>query len=183
MKQLLMLGVVGCIAFFIAWSFVFQDYQRDRLLAFVNPGSDPQGIGYNVRQSTIAIGSGGIWGKGIGQGTQTQLGFLPEYQTDFIYAAIAEELGLVGILLLLASFLFFFRRVMGILRDSSNNFARLVTAGFLVMVLSQSFINMGMTLGLLPVTGIPLPFVSYGGSSMISLFVMLGILQSVKINK
>ena len=179
MKQLVMLGVVGCIAFFIAWSFAFQDYQKDRLLAFANPGSDPQGAGYNVRQSTIAIGSGGIWGKGIGEGTQTQLGFLPEHQTDFIYAALAEELGLVGVGLLLASFLFFFHRVMSILRDSSNNFARLVTAGFLVMVLSQSFINMGMTLGLLPITGIPLPFVSYGGSSMISLFAMLGILQSI----
>lgn len=181
-KQLVGLTVVGLITFFLAWNFIFHDYQKDRFLTFVNPGSDPQGAGYNVRQSTIAIGSAGVWGKGIGQGTQTQLGFLPERQTDFIYAAIAEELGLSGVALLLVSFLFFFRHVMGILRASANNFARLMTAGFLVMVLSQTFINMGMNLGLLPIAGISLPFVSYGGSGMISLFVMLGILQSIRVN-
>lgn len=181
-KHLATLSVVGLLVIFIAWSFVFQDYQKDRLLSFVNPESDPMGAGYNLLQSAIAIGSGGILGKGVGEGTQTVLGFLPEAQTDFIYAAIVEEVGLVGALALFMCFAFFVKRVMSISRDSRNNFARLVAAGFSIMIISQMFINVGMTLGLLPITGIPLPFVSYGGSSLISLFVMLGILQSIKIN-
>lgn len=181
-KHLITLCLLGLVSFFIAWSLVFQDYQKDRLLSFINPELDPQGAGYNVRQSIIAVGSGGIWGKGIGEGTQTQLGFLPEAQTDFIYAAIAEEIGLVGVSMLLLCFLFFFRKIMDISKAATNNFARLLAAGFSIMILSQLFINIGMTLGILPITGIPLPFVSYGGSSLISLFLMLGIIQSIKIN-
>jgi len=174
--------VAGAVLLSVGWNFVFQDYQKDRLISFINPEADPRGSGYNILQSTIAIGSGGILGKGIGEGTQTQLGFLPEAQTDFIFGAISEELGLIGVFILLSCFAFFFRKVMDISRSSSNNFARLVVAGFSIMVLSQMSINIGMTLGLLPITGIPLPFVSYGGSSLISLFAMLGILQSIKIN-
>ena len=181
-KHLAILIVAGAVLLSVGWNFAFQDYQKDRLISFINPGSDPRGSGYNILQSTIAVGSGGILGRGIGEGTQTQLGFLPEAQTDFIFAAITEELGLVGVFILLSCFAFFSRKVMDISRSSSNNFARLVVAGFSIMVLSQMSINIGMTLGLLPITGIPLPFVSYGGSSLISLFAMLGILQSIKIN-
>ena len=182
-KHIAALAVIGVIVLSAAWLFAFQDYQKDRLISFVNPQSDPRGSGYNVLQSVIAIGSGGVWGKGIGEGTQTQLGFLPEAQTDFIYAAIVEEMGLVGGVMLLLCFVFFIRRVMNIAKYSVNNFARLVAAGFSVMLISQILINIGMTLGLLPITGIPLPFVSYGGSSLISLFLMLGILQSITANK
>lgn len=181
-RHLFLLGLAGFLVFLISWNFIFQDYQKERLISFLNPQADPQGAGYNTLQSVVAIGSGGVWGVGLGQGTQTQLGFLPEPQTDFIYAAIVEEMGLVGAILLLACFIFFFRRVMKLISISTNNFARLVAAGFLVMLVSQVFINMGMTLGILPITGIPLPFVSYGGSSLVSLFAMLGVLQSIKIN-
>jgi len=182
-KHIAALAVIGAIVLSAAWLFAFQDYQKDRLISFVNPQSDPRGSGYNVLQSVIAIGSGGVWGKGIGEGTQTQLGFLPEARTDFIYAAIVEEMGLVGGVMLLLCFVFFIRRVMNISKYSVNNFTRLVAAGFSVMLISQILINIGMTLGLLPITGIPLPFVSYGGSSLISLFLMLGILQSITANK
>ncbi len=181
-KHLIFLSLLGSLVFLISWNFLFHDYQRERLVSFLNPASDPQGSGYNVLQSAIAIGSGGIWGKGLGQGTQTELGFLPEPQTDFIYAAIVEEMGFIGALLLLLSFGFLFTRIMKIIQVSQNNFARLVAAGFLVMLTSQVFINMGMTMGILPITGIPLPFVSYGGSGLISLFAMLGILQSIRAN-
>ena len=182
-KRLAQLALIGVVTFFLAWNFAFHPYQKERLLTFLSPETDPRGAGYNVLQSAIAIGSGGIWGKGIGEGSQTQLGFLPEPNTDFIYAAIAEEMGFIGIILLLSCFLLFLRRIIHIAKSTGNNFARLVAGGFFVMVFSEILINVGMTLGLLPITGIPLPFVSYGGSSMISLFVMLGILQSIRINK
>jgi len=182
-KHIAALAIIGMVVLSTAWVFAFQDYQKDRIISFINPQSDPRGSGYNALQSVIAIGSGGIWGKGIGEGTQTQLGFLPEAQTDFIYAAIVEEMGLVGGFLLLICFVLFIKRVMNISRYSTNNFARIVAAGFSVMLISQIFINTGMTLGVAPITGIPLPFVSYGGSSLISLFLMLGILQSITANK
>jgi rod shape determining protein RodA len=181
-KRVAQLALIGVVAFFLAWNFAFHPYQKERLLTFLSPRSDPRGAGYNVLQSVIAIGSGGIWGKGIGEGTQTQLGFLPEPNTDFIYAAIAEEMGLAGIILLLSCFLLFLRHVMNIAKSTGNNFARLVAGGFFVMVFSEILINIGMTLGLLPITGIPLPFVSYGGSSMISLFAILGVLQSIRLH-
>lgn len=182
-KHLLLLAFAGMCTFLIAWSFVFHAYQKDRILAFLNPRFDPLGAGYNVSQSMIAIGSGGMWGKGLGEGSQTHLGFLPEAQTDFIYAAIAEELGFIGIILLLTTAMFLFWKLMNIARNATNNFSRLVAGGFSIMILVQIAINIGMNLGLLPVTGVPLPFVSYGGSSMIALFVMLGLLQSIKVNQ
>lgn len=182
-KHLTLLAIAGMFTFFIAWSFVFHQYQKDRILAFLNPKFDPLGAGYNVSQSVIAIGSGGMWGKGLGEGSQTHLGFLPEAQTDFIYAAIAEEMGLVGVIVLLVSVLFLFWKLLNAVRNSKNNFSRLVAAGFSIMILVQIAINIGMNLGLLPVTGIPLPFVSYGGSGMIALFIMLGLLQSIKANQ
>jgi len=181
-KHLVLLGLAGLAVFLISWNFLFHDYQRERFTSFLNPESDPQGAGYNALQARIAVGSGGVWGRGLGEGTQTGLGFLPEPQTDFIYAAIVEEMGFVGAILLLVCFAFLLLRVMKILRHAQNNFARLVAAGFLVMLTSQTFINMGMTLGIMPITGIPLPFVSYGGSGLIALFAMIGILQSIRTN-
>jgi len=181
-RHLASLMLVGVVALFVLWSFAFADYQKDRLISFVNPEFDPMGAGYNVTQSIIAVGSGGVFGKGVGEGTQTQLGFLPEAHTDFIYAAIAEEFGLMGILLLLVCFALIFRQIMWISMKATNNFARLVASGFSILIFSQVFISVGMTLGLFPITGIPLPFVSYGGSSLVSLFVMLGLIQSIKIN-
>lgn len=179
-KHVAVLTLIGVVTFFLAWNFLFHPYQKERLLGFLSPETDPRGAGYNVLQSAISIGSGGVFGRGIGEGTQTQLGFLPEPHTDFIYAAIAEELGFTGVVLLLSCLLLLLLRIMNIAKSTGNNFARLVAAGFFVMIFSEIFINIGMTLGLLPVTGIPLPFVSYGGSSMISLFLMLGVLQSIK---
>jgi rod shape determining protein RodA len=181
-KHIFVLLILGVVFIAVSWSFALQDYQKERLLSFINSEVDPRGSGYNVAQSVIAIGSGGFLGKGLGEGTQTQLGFLPEAQTDFIYAAIVEEMGLLGGILLLACFVFLLRRIMAISRSAQNNFARLVAAGFSVMIVSQIFVNIGMNLGILPITGLPLPFVSYGGSSMISLFTMLGVLQSIKVN-
>lgn len=182
-RHIISLAISGIILASLVWSFALQDYQKDRLLSFVNPERDPRGSGYNVLQSVIAVGSAGAWGKGIGGGSQTQLGFLPESHTDFIYASIVEEMGLAGGVILLVCFAFFIRKVMNISKNSANNFARLVSAGFSIMIVSQMFVNIGMTMGLVPITGLPLPFVSYGGSSIISLFVMMGILQSIVVNK
>lgn len=181
-RHLVILSASGVVLFFLMWSFLFQDYQRSRITSFVNPEFDPLGGGYNITQSLIAVGSGGIFGKGMGGGTQAQLGFLPEAHTDFIYAAIAEEMGILGVFLLLVVFALLFRRIANISKNSGNNFARLVASGFSILIFSQVLINVGMTLGLFPITGIPLPFVSYGGSSLVSLFIMLGIIQSIKIN-
>jgi rod shape determining protein RodA len=181
-KHLVFLGISGIVLLFGAWNFVFQDFQKSRILSFINPDLDPLGASYNVLQSMIAIGSGGIWGRGLGEGSQTQLGFLPEAQTDFIYSSIVEEMGLIAGILLLACFLLFFRRIMDLSKKANNNFARLVAGGFSVMLIAHIFVNLGMTMGLLPVTGIPLPFISYGGSSLLSLFVMLGVIQSIKAN-
>lgn len=183
LKHLFALGVTALAVSVLMWSFVLHDYQRSRIVSFISPSVDPQGAGYNVLQSLIAVGSGGFWGRGLGEGTQIQLGFLPEARTDFIFAGIFEEVGLVGATLLLLCFCLLIRRIMQISRKSENNFARLVSAGFSIMLLSQIFVNISMTLGLFPVTGIPLPFVSYGGSSLLSLFAMLGLLQSIKINQ
>ena len=165
----------------LLWGTVLQDYQKDRLSTFLNPGADPQGQGYSVIQSTIAVSSGGILGKGIGNGTQVQLGFLPEHQTDFIFAAIGEELGLVGVGALLIALSILLARILNVARIAGNNFARFSALGFMLLILLQASINISMNIGILPVTGIPLPFVSYGGSSMITLFMVLGFLQSIRL--
>ena len=163
----------------LLWGTVLADYQKDRFSTFLDPRADPQGQGYNVIQSTTAVFSGGILGKGIGNGTQVQLGFLPENQTDFIFAAIGEELGLVGIGALLIALSVLLIRIIHVARIATNNFARFAALGFMLLILLQASINIAMNIGLLPVTGIPLPFVSYGGSSMITLFMVLGFLQSI----
>ncbi|MAG28942.1 rod shape-determining protein RodA [bacterium] len=179
-KKLLMLLVVGLIALFIGWFGVLQDYQKDRVLTFLNPQSDLLGAGYNVAQSVIAIGSGGIFGRGLGLGTQSQLNFLPEQETDFIFASFAEELGFLGSMLLLLVFVFFLWRLYRMTRDGTRLFGNFLILGILAMFLSQAVINIGMNMGLFPVTGVPLPFISYGGSSLIASFASIGIAMNVK---
>jgi len=179
-RHFLILTLCGFLIFLIAWTFLFKDYQKERIISYINPQIDPTGISWSVNQSKIAIGSGGIFGQGLGQGPQTQYGFLPEAQTDFIFAAIAEEFGLVGVGILLALFSFLIWRIIKIALSARSNFPRLFATGFAILLFSQAFINIGMNLGILPIVGIPLPLISYGGSSLIATFLALGILQSIK---
>ncbi len=173
----LIAGVAG--AFWLGWQFFFADYQRDRILTFFNPQADPLGQGYNVAQAIIAIGAGGWLGRGLGFGSQSQLKFLPESQTDFIFAVIAEELGFFGVLLLLGAFLLLFQRLITHIRLSRDSFTAFLVIGITSTFFLQIFVNIGMNLGLFPVTGIGLPLVSYGGSSLTLFLVFLGVLQSV----
>ncbi len=158
---------------------VLDDYQVDRFAAFANPALDPQGVGYNTNQARIAIGSGGIDGKGLFQGTQTGGSFIPEQQTDFIFTVAGEELGLLGGSLLLGLLGVVLWRGLRIASRAKDAFGRLVAAGVVCWFAFQSFVNVGMTLGIMPVTGLPLPFVSYGGSAMFANLVAVGLLQNV----
>lgn len=164
-----------------SWFFVFKDYQRARLVTFISPASDPLGAGYNISQATIAIGSGKIWGRGIGFGSQSQLRFLPESQTDFIFAVIAEEMGFAILALILGFFVFYFYRGIKIARLARDNFTSFLAVGAVIFFAVQNFINLGMNMGVMPVTGVPLTFVSYGGSSLLASFALAGILQSINI--
>jgi len=179
LRHLTIVLLTGILVAVLAWFFAFQPYQKERIISYLNPTADPQGFSYNVIQSKIAIGSGGFFGKGLGRGTQGQLGFLPEKQTDFIFALVAEEWGFLGIALMLGSFGLFFWRLILAAVASTNNFSRLLIAGFALMVFAQMAINVGMNLGLLPVTGISLPFLSSGGSNLLVNFVALGIVQNI----
>ncbi len=178
-RHLVLLALIGLVIFSVSWFFLLQDYQKERITSFLNPGSDPLGQGYHIIQSTIAIGSGKFFGRGLGHGTQSQLHFLPEQHTDFIFATIAEELGFLGSFFILVLFGILLYRLIKISLISPNNFARLFSAGLATMFLFQAVINIGMNMGLLPIVGIPLPFVSYGGSSMVMSFIALGIIQSI----
>lgn len=180
LKHFLILTLLFLVIFCLGWKFWLKDYQRQRILSFLNPQIDKKGVSWSVNQARIAIGSGGFWGQGIGQGSQTQYGFLTEPQTDFIFAAIAEEIGFLGSFLLFGAFLFLFWRVIKIAFRAQNNFSRLFATGFASLLLAQSFINIGMCLGLLPVIGIPLPFVSYGGSQLLAFYIGLGVLMSLE---
>lgn len=163
----------------ISWSFLLAPYQKDRVLTFANPASDPLGQGYNVTQAIIAVGAGGWFGSGLGFGSQSQLKFLPESQTDFIFAVIAEELGFVGVLLVLGAFAVVFSRIWHLAAGTRDDFTGFLLIGIGGVLFVQFFINVGMNLGLLPVTGVALPLVSYGGSSLLFSLVMLGIVGSV----
>lgn len=161
------------------WFFVMHDYQRQRVLTFLNPESDPLGSGYHIIQSKIAIGSGGLYGKGWFNGTQSQLDFLPERHTDFIFAVYAEEFGFVGMLLLLAIFMFIILRGLYIATQAQETYGRLVAGSLVFTFFIYIFVNIGMVSGLLPVVGVPLPLVSYGGTSMVTLMAGFGILMSI----
>jgi len=166
----------------IAWSFLLMPYQKDRIITFVDPTHDQLGQGYNVNQAIIAIGAGGFLGRGLGFGSQSQLKFLPESQTDFIFAVIAEELGLFGILLVLGAFTLLFVRLFQSVYTARDNFTAYLLLGMIAIFFLQVLVNIGMNLGLFPVTGIGLPFVSYGGSSLIFLLILFGIAQSISLS-
>lgn len=155
------------------------DYQRQRVLTFLNPLRDPEGSSYNLIQSIIAIGSGGFIGKGISEGTQSLLKFLPENHTDFIFASLAEKLGFVGSLLILVIYVFLLRRIYILYLNCEDNFGKIFTMCSFLFILLQFFVNIGMNLGIVPIVGITLPFISYGGSSILGNFITLGILSSI----
>jgi rod shape determining protein RodA len=176
--HLSIMGLVAVGALPILWM-VMRDYMRQRIYTFINPLSDPLGAGYNVIQARIAIGSGGLWGTGFTQGPQNQLHFLRVRHTDFIFSVIGEELGFAGAILLFALFAFIIWRVLRAASYSRDNFGYLVAYGVATIIFFQSLVNIGMNLGLMPITGIPLPFVSSGGSSLITFLIALGLVQSI----
>jgi len=178
-RHLIILLLIGLIVVSFSWFYVLKDYQKERVLTFLNPHSDPWGRGYHIIQSIIAVGSGKLLGRGLGHGTQSQLNFLPEQHTDFIFATIAEEWGFLGSFFILILFGILFFRLIKISLSSSNNFARLFAIGAATMMSLEVIINIGMNMGLFPIMGIPLPFISYGGSSMVMNFVTLGIIQGI----
>lgn len=181
LRNFLILAFCGILFFGLAWQFLLKDYQKERVVAFVAPYTvDPLGAGWQQAQAIIAIGSGGLFGKGIFQGSQAQYGFLPEPQTDFIFAAITEETGLIGASFLLLLFFILIYRIIKISIDSQTNFSRLFGSGLALILISQIFIHISMNLGIMPVIGISLPLVSYGGSGLIITFIGLGLLQSIK---
>jgi rod shape determining protein RodA len=175
MVGLLMLGGAGG---YFSWNFM-HDYQRKRLESFLDPQSDPQGAGYHIIQSEIGIGSGGVLGKGLGKGLQAQLDFLPERSTDFIFAVIGEELGFLGVTLLLLLYLMVVARALYLAMQTQDTFARLLAGSIALTFFVYVFINAGMVTGLLPVVGIPLPLVSYGGTSVVTLLAGFGILMAL----
>ena len=179
-KHLLSMMILAILAFVLLWSFAFKEYQKDRIRNFIDPLSDIRGSGYNAYQSTIAVGSGYILGKGIGYGTQSRLNFLPEYQTDFIFAAFAEEWGFVGVVIFFTMYGLLITRIIVIAVNGSTNFEILFGAGVAIYFIVHLAINVGMNIQLLPVTGTPLPFMSYGGSHMLSEYILLGILVATK---
>lgn len=163
----------------IFWNFL-HDYQRQRILTFINPSSDPLGTSYNVIQSIIAVGSGMIMGQGIGQGTQSGLRFLPERQTDFIFATISEQLGFIGVIIMLICFGLILYRILLIFLNTDDKFCRILCAITFFTFLIQVFVNIGMNVGILPIVGVTLPFISYGGSSLLSNFIFLSLISSIQ---
>lgn len=179
-RRHLLLILIGTVLVGIVGSTYFlAPYQKNRLISFLNPYLDPQGEGYSIIQSKTAIGSGGLWGNGFGKGTQSRFGFLPEAHTDFIFAAFAEQFGFAGVLACLALLVFLLWRVVTVGFSSRNNFSRLFSLGFATFIFAHTLVNAGMNLGLLPITGIPFPFLSYGGSFSISLAAGMGLIASI----
>ncbi len=179
-KHILAVVLIGAAAFGGLWGYVLKPYQKDRVKTFVNPLADIHGAGYNANQSTIAVGSGQVLGKGIGYGTQSKLNFLPEYRTDFIFAAFAEEWGFVGVIILFLLYLLVIIRVLISAMHGSTNFEILFGVGIAIFLSAHFIINVGMNIGILPVTGVTIPFMSYGGSHLITEFTALGILMGMR---
>jgi len=177
-KILTGLGILGAASAPVAW-YLMHDYQRQRVLTFLDPEQDPLGPGYHIIQSKIAIGSGGLYGKGWLNGTQSQLDFLPERSTDFIFSAYAEEFGFIGVLVLLSIYLFILSRGLLIAVQAQDTFTRLLAGSLTMTFFIYVFVNIGMVTGLLPVVGLPLPLVSYGGTSIVTLMASFGILMSI----
>ncbi|MBI2053097.1 MAG: rod shape-determining protein RodA [Candidatus Ryanbacteria bacterium] len=179
LRQIMLLILVGVVSISAAWFFVLHPYQKARIIAFLQPEQDPRGSGYHAIQAMIAVGSGRIWGKGVGYGTQSRLNFLPESQTDFIFAAFAEEWGLLGVAFIFLSFALLFWRIIHIALNAPENFPKFVGLGVGFLLLGHILIHVGMNIGLLPITGIGLPFMSYGGSFLLVDMALLGLVESI----
>ena len=179
-KHFLTVLLIGTLSSLFLWTYVFKDYQKQRLFTFIHPLTDIRGTGYNAYQSMIAVGSGELFGKGVGYGTQSRLQFLPEYETDFIFAAFAEEWGFIGVLLLFLCYAVVIWRILLNAMHGLSNFEILYGLGLAILIMSHFIIHVGMNIGLLPVTGITLPFMSYGGTHTITLFAGLGILMGMR---
>jgi len=178
------LALAAILAFIpILWYFLMLDYQRGRVLTLLNPEADPLGAGYHIIQSKIAIGSGGLWGKGWMHGTQSQLEFLPERHTDFIFSVFSEEFGFMGVLLLLSIYLLIIGRGLWIANQAQDAFTKLIAGSIILTFFVYVFVNIGMVSGLLPVVGVPLPIVSFGGTSIVTLLAGFGILMSIHTHK
>jgi len=174
----LLLGILSGL-FYVAWNYLLISYQQNRIITLFNPEYDPLGSGYHIMQSKIAIGSGGLTGKGLNQGSQSQLDFIPESSTDFIFSVLAEETGFIGVLFLIFIYLLIIYRCMDLSLRCEDNFSRLLGASLTFIFFTYVFVNIGMVSGLLPVVGVPLPLISYGGSSLLTLMTSLGIIMSV----
>jgi rod shape determining protein RodA len=181
-KVIIGMAVAGIAAAPLAWNFL-HDYQRHRILTLLDPEKDPLGKGFHIIQSTIAIGSGGLLGKGWRSGTQTQLEFIPERHTDFIFAVFSEEFGLLGNILLLVLYALLIGRGLMIAANAATLFSRLLAGAVTMIFFTYAFVNMGMVSGILPVVGVPLPLVSYGGTALVTLFIGIGILMSIHGNR
>lgn len=178
-RHLFLLASVAFIGAYLAWIYALAPYQKDRISAFIDPYKDPTGYGYHVIQSRTAIGAGGFWGQGLGEGSQASLGYLPEPYNDFAFAAFAEQFGMIGILVVVSLIFFIVWRILVIGRRSGNNFARLFCIGVATVIFAHTFISAAVNIGILPITGIPFTFLSYGGSHLLSVMISLGIVQSI----
>jgi len=178
LNLVLLLGILSG-SIYIAWNYLLISYQQKRILTLVSPESDPLGSGYHIMQSKIAIGSGGLTGKGLNQGSQSQLEFVPESSTDFIFSVLAEETGFIGVLFLLFIYLLIIYRCMDLSMRCEDNFSRLLGASLTFIFFTYVFVNIAMVSGLIPVVGVPLPLISYGGSSLLTLMTSLGIIMSI----
>lgn len=178
LKKLVILALIVICTIPVSWLFL-HDYQKQRILSFLSPQSDPLGTGYNLIQSTIAVGSGEIFGRGLGRGTQSRLQFLPEFRTDFIFASIAEEMGFLGAVLILSIYLFLLMYCLKVAHQTHDLFSFLIVIGVTLMLLFQTIVNIGMNIGLMPITGITLPLISYGGSSLIATYFSLGMVAAI----
>lgn len=179
-KHLIIISIIGLISFSAGWFFVLHPYQKARITAFLHPLADVRGTGYNAFQSMIAVGSGQFWGKGVGYGTQSRLKFLPEYQTDFIFSAFAEEWGLIGVVFVFLLFGLIFWRLIANAMVGATNFETLFTVGFAIYLMAHFIVHVGMNIGLMPITGLPLPFMSYGGSHLLAEFIGLGVVMGMR---
>ncbi len=180
LRHMVVVFALGAVTFALMWSFAFQDYQKQRILTFLDPLADIQGAGYNAYQSTIAVGSGQLIGKGIGYGTQSKLQFLPEYETDFIFAAYAEEWGLVGVVVLFMLFGVVIWRLLLHAVRAATNFERLFATGVAILFVAHFFVHIGMNIGVLPVTGTTVPFLSYGGTHLMTEFIGIAMVMAMR---
>jgi rod shape determining protein RodA len=177
------MALVAAAAIPIAWTYVLRDYQKQRLISFLDPTADPQGSGYQLIQSQIAVGSGGLTGKGLTNGTQNGVDFLPVQSTDFVFAILGEELGFIGAMIVFLLFVALIWRLLADAWRSRDPFGLLFGTGLASMILFQLVVNVGMVIGIMPVTGIPLPFVTHGGASLVSLAIGLGIMESINVRQ